>query len=160
MNARDDCYEPFYEDLAYELYKEREFESLRLEYGDIDRELRDFRKHTDRQLRGLNNERKSLARELWQEYQFDVARDAYEVDLDGETSITMPRNGSCRGEVPRPLTRKDKRRQRKEARKAQRFLRKFDERREKSCAVISGQEDRSFTSCGRCYVARVKVSTG
>jgi hypothetical protein len=27
-------------------------------------------------------------------------------------------------------------------------------------AVISGQEDRSFSSSGRCYVARVKVSTG
>jgi hypothetical protein len=138
MIASDDSYEPDWEDLAYERYKEREFESLRLEYGDIDRELRDYRKHTDRQLRDLNKERKSLEQELWQGYQFDVARDAYEVDLNSETSITMPRNGSCRREVPRPLTRKDKRKLRKDVRKAKRFLRNFDERREKSCAVISG----------------------
>jgi hypothetical protein len=116
MNARDDCYEPDDEELAYELYKEREFESWRSEYWDIDRELRDYRKHTDRQLRDLNKERKSLEQELWQEYRFDVARDVYEVDLDGETSITMPRNGSCRREVPRPLTRKNKRKLKKERR--------------------------------------------
>jgi hypothetical protein len=145
MNARDDCYEPDWEgyepddeELAYELYNEREFESLCLEYGDIDCELRDYRTHTDRQLRGLNKERKSLEQELWQGYQFDVARDAYEVDLDSETSITMPRNGSCRREVPRPLTRKDKRKLRKDVRKAKRFLRNFDECRERSCALISG----------------------
>ena len=122
MNARDGYYEPFDEDLAYELYKEREFESLRLEYGDIDRELCDYRKHTDRQLRDLNKERKSLEQELWQEYQFDVVRDAYEVDLDSETSINMPREGLRRDEASRPLTRKDKRKQKKEHRKAQRFL--------------------------------------
>jgi hypothetical protein len=77
---------------------------------------------------GLNKERKSLEQELWQGYQFDVARDAYEVDLDSETSITMPRNGSCRREVPHPLTRKEKRRLRKDVRKAKGFLRNFDAR--------------------------------
>src|SRR5262245_56503674 len=110
-------YEPDDDDFAWMVYQEREFESLRLEYGDIDRELRDYLKHTDRQLRDLNKERKSLEQELWQGYRFDVARDAYEVDLDSETSITMPRNGSCRREVPRPLTRKDKRRAKTKQRK-------------------------------------------
>ena len=103
MNARDDCYKPDDEELAYELYKEREFESMRLEYGDVDRELRDYREHTDRQLRGLSKERKSLAREIWQEYQFDVARDAYEVHLNSETSITMPREGLRRDKASRLL---------------------------------------------------------
>jgi hypothetical protein len=56
MIARDDCYEPDLEgyepddeDWAYELYKERALESYRTEYAYIDRELRDYRKHTDRQ---------------------------------------------------------------------------------------------------------------
>jgi hypothetical protein len=145
MNARNDCYEPDWEgyepddeDWAYERYKERVFESMRLEYGEIDRELRDYHKHTDRQLRGLSKERKSRECDLWNEYRYDVTNDTYEVDLDGETSITMPREGLRRDEASRPLTRKDKRRRRKDVRKAKRFLRNFDERREKSCAVISG----------------------
>ena len=145
MNARDDCYEsdwegyePDDEDWAYERYKERVFESMRLEYGEIDRELRDYHKHTDRQLRSLSKERKSCECDLWNEYRYDVTNDTYEVDLDGETSITMPREGLRRDEASRPLTRKNKRRRRKDARKTKRFLRNFDERREKSCAVISG----------------------
>ena len=123
MNVRDDCYAPDHEELAYELYKERKFESLRLEYGHIDRELRDCSKCTDRQLRDLDKERKSLRRELWSEYRYDVTSDTYDVDLDGETSITMPREGLRRDEAARPLTRKDKHRQKKGHRKAERFLR-------------------------------------
>src|SRR6266481_1693333 len=128
MNAPNDCYEPDDEELAYELYKEREFESMRLDCGDIDRELRDQRKRTDRQLRGLSKERKSLRRELWSEYRYDVTDDTYDVHLDSETSITMPREGLRRDEAHRPLTRKDKRRRRKDARKTKRFLKKFNER--------------------------------
>jgi hypothetical protein len=60
------------------------------------------------------------------------------VDLDGETSIIMPREGLRRDEASCPLTRKEKRRRRKAVRKAERFARNFDERREKSCAAISG----------------------
>jgi hypothetical protein len=55
MNARDDCYEPDDEKLAYKLYKERVCE------------LRDYRKHTDRQLRDLNKEKESLRRKLWRD---------------------------------------------------------------------------------------------
>jgi hypothetical protein len=40
----------------------------------------------------------------------------------------VPRNESYRYEDPRPLTRKDKRRRRKDARKAKRFLKEFNER--------------------------------
>jgi hypothetical protein len=137
MNAQDDCYEPDDEELAYELYKERVFEDMRIEYADFDRELRDYHKHTDRHLRDLNKEKKSLRRELWSEYRYDITDDAYDVDLDGETSVTMPREGLRRDEPSCPLTRRDKRRRRKDVRKAKRFLRNFDERREKSCAVIS-----------------------
>jgi hypothetical protein len=135
MNAPNDCYEPDDEDLAYELYKQREFESLRLEYGDIDRELRDYHKHTDRQLRDLNKERKSFRRELWSEYRYDVTDDTYDVDLDGETSITMPGEGLRRDEAPRPLTRKDKRRLKKDQRTAARCLRIWRTQWEKSRAV-------------------------
>jgi hypothetical protein len=43
MNARDDCYEPDDEGLAYELYKERQLEGYRIDYAYNDRELRDYR---------------------------------------------------------------------------------------------------------------------
>jgi hypothetical protein len=49
--------------------------------------LRDYHKHTDRQLRELSKEAKSLSRELWNGYRFDVAHDSYEVDVDDKTSI-------------------------------------------------------------------------
>jgi hypothetical protein len=120
MNARDDCYEPDDEDLAYELYKERQLEGYRIDYAYIDRELRDYRKHTDRQLRELSKERKSFARDCELEHEFDLAADCYY----GEPSIVESRNNKA----SRPLTRKDKRRRRKEARKAERFLRQFGAR--------------------------------
>ena len=128
MNARDDCYEPDDEDWAYELYKERALESYRREYAYIDRELRDYRMHTDRQLRELSREKKSFARDCKLELEFDLADDTYEVHLDSETSITMPREGLRRDEASRPLTQKDKRRQKKEPRKVKRFLKEFNER--------------------------------
>ena len=128
MNAPNDCYEPDDEDLAYELYKERQLEGYRIEYAHIDRELRDCGKHTDRQLRDLNKEKESLRRKLWREYCYDVTDDIYEVHLDSETSITMPREELSRDEPSRPLTRKDKRRQKKFHRKVKRFLKEFNER--------------------------------
>jgi hypothetical protein len=116
------------------------------EYWDIDRELRDYPKHTDRQLRNLNKEKKSVLQELWQGYRFDVVRDAYEVDLDSETSITMPRNGGCGRQVPRPLTRKDKRKLRKEGRARRRdFSKNLICARGEIPRSVSGEEDRSFT---------------
>ena len=130
MNAPDDCYEPDDEDWAYELYKERALESYRTEYAYIDRELRDYRKHTDRQLRGLSKEKKSFARDCKLELEFNLAANCYY----WEPSIVESRNNKA----SRPLTRKDKRRRRKDVRKVRRFLRNFYVRREKSCAVISG----------------------
>jgi len=127
MITSDDSYEPDWEDLAYELYRERVFESWRLEYAEIDRELRDYDKHTDQQLRALSKERQSIARELWQEYQFNVVDDTYEVDLDRRTSISVPREGSYRSSVLSPphLTRKEKRIRKKMGRRAERYLRQF-----------------------------------
>jgi len=126
MIASDDSYEPDWEDLAYASYKEREFESLRLEYAEIDQELRDYNKHTDQQLRDLSKERQSLARELWQEYQFDAADDTYEVDLNSKTSISVPREGGWdAASSPRNLTRKDKRINKKQIRRATRSLNNF-----------------------------------
>ena len=95
---------------------------------DADRELRDCRQYTDRQLRELNKERKAFALELRMEYRFDAASDSFDVDLNDKTSITVPREGFRRDEAPRPLNRKDKRRQKKEHRKAMRFFREFDAR--------------------------------
>jgi hypothetical protein len=110
MNARYDYYERDWtaeeEELAYELYEEKEFESLRLEYGDIDRELRDYGKHTDRQLREMGKLRKLLSRELSHKYSFVAEADSFGSD-------TPP---------PRVLTRKDKRQMKTERRRGGKFL--------------------------------------
>src|SRR6266487_6691539 len=95
MHARDDCYEPDWEgyepddeDLAYELYKERQLEGYRIEYAYLDRELRDYRKHTNRQLRELSKERKAFARDCMLEHEFNLAANCYY----GEPSIVESRN--------------------------------------------------------------------
>jgi hypothetical protein len=95
MNAPNDCYEP---DLAYELYKKRQLEGYRIEYADLDRELRDYRKHTDRQLRELSKERKAFARDCMLEHEFNLAANCYY----GEPSIVESRNNKA----SRPLTKK------------------------------------------------------
>jgi hypothetical protein len=73
MNAvvieSDDSYEPDCEDLAYQLYKDREFEQWVSWIREFEDQCRASTK-PDRELRNMNKERKALARELWQ----DVAR--------------------------------------------------------------------------------------
>jgi hypothetical protein len=98
MNAPNDCYEPDDEDLAYELNKERQLEGYRIEYAYLDRELRDYRKHTDRQLRELSKERKAFARDCMLEHEFNLAANCYY----GEPSIVESRNNKA----SRPLTKK------------------------------------------------------
>jgi hypothetical protein len=139
-------YEPDDQDLAYDKYREGVFESWRLEYGDIEGQLRDYRKHTDSQLRDLSKEAKSLARELWNGYQFDAATDSYDVDLNREHSITMPYNGAPRDEVPPTLTRKDKQRAKTERRRASRHLMQLGFLTKRGCSPrqVTGHEDRSF----------------
>jgi len=153
MTASDDRletgwegYEPDWEDLAYDKYREEVFGSWRLEYGEIEGQLRDYRKHTDSQLRDLSKEAKSLARELWNGYQFDAATDSYDVDLNGEHSITMPYNGAPRDEVPPTLTRKDKQRAKTERRRASRHLMQSGFLTKRGCSPrqVTGHEDRSF----------------
>ena len=133
----DDSYEPDWEDLAYQLYKEREFEqwvSLIRESGD---QCRASTK-PDSQLRNMNKERKALARELWQDYQFDVDSDSFEVSEDSEYYVTVPRNG-----VSPSLSRKDKRRMKGNLRK---HLRKeFGILTKRGCSPhqVRGYEDMS-----------------
>ena len=150
MSAADDCYEtdwegyePDLEDLAWELAKEKRFEEYLSCIRESERELRDYNKYTDRQLRDLSAEAKSLSRELREEYRFDAAHDSYELDLDGETSITFSRSGVCPKEVPGPLTRKDKRRRKTECRRALRQL-EFLTKRGRSPRRVRGHEDGSF----------------
>ena len=110
MNARDDCYEPDWtaeeEELAYELYEEKEFEYLRLVYGKVDQELRDYRKHTDQRLRKMGKLRELLSRELLRKYSFVAEADCFGSD-------TPP---------PRVLTRKDKRQRKTELRRGGKYL--------------------------------------
>src|SRR5437016_5110667 len=116
MIAPPDSYEPDCEDIAWECGKETKFESFRSERGDIIQAIRASSK-TDRQLRDASKDGKSIERELWDRYQFDVGTDSFEVSLDSEHYFTVPRNG-----VPRTLTRKDKRRLKKNRRKRARRL--------------------------------------
>jgi hypothetical protein len=102
MNARADCHRPDDEDLAYDLCKEDQFDSLRRDYVEVTAALRDYRKYTDQQLRGLKKEKESLRRKLWREYQYDVTDDIYDVHLNSETSTTMPREELSRDEPSSP----------------------------------------------------------
>jgi hypothetical protein len=139
-------YEPDAEEIAWELAKERRFEEWLSYIHESERELRDYHKYTDSQLRELSAEAKSLSRELRDEYRFDVVHDCYELGLDGETSITVSRSGVCLDEVPCPLTRKDKRRRKTECRRASRLLRPLEFLTKRGCSPrqVRGYEDRSF----------------
>jgi len=88
----DDYYEPDSEDLAWELAKEREVEQWVSCVRESEGQFR-ASTGTDKQLRNISKESKSIARDLLVEHRFDVVGDCFEVDLDGETSITVSRNG-------------------------------------------------------------------
>ena len=154
MIAEQDCsepdwenYEPDAEELAWELAKESRFEEWLSCIRESERELRDYNKYTDRQLRELNAEAKSISRELWAEYRFDVTHDCYEVDLDDKISITVSRSGVRADEVPPPLTRKDKRKRKTECRRALKQMKQlgFLTKRGRSPGQVTGYEDTSFT---------------
>lgn len=138
-----DGYEPDWEDLAYDLAKEREFEETVSHIHESERQLRDYDKYTDKQLHNINKEIKSLTLFLAEEYSFDVASDSWEVLLeDGETSVTVYRDGVSRERV---LTRKDKRRMKKNRRKRGRQLGILTKR---GCnpRQVKGYEGGSFTT--------------
>jgi pyruvate/2-oxoacid:ferredoxin oxidoreductase beta subunit len=90
-------------------YRVERFESLRRDYEDADRAIRDCRQYTDRQLRELNKERKAISSELWHEYRFVAEADSFGSD-------TPP---------PRVLTRKDKRQMKTERRRGGRYLKQL-----------------------------------
>jgi hypothetical protein len=121
LSYQDECrgeYEPDWEDLVYEQQREREFEQLVSYIRESERQLRDYNKYTDRQLRDVSKEIKSLAHDLRHEYQFDVAGDCFEGSIDDVNYFTVPRVPH----TPRTLTRKDKRRMKKNLRKRWRQL--------------------------------------
>jgi hypothetical protein len=90
-------------------FRQEQFESLRRDYLDADRALRDHGQYTDRQLRELNKERKAISSELWHEYRFVAEADSFGSD-------TPP---------PRVLTRKDKRQMKTERRRGGRYLKQL-----------------------------------
>lgn len=71
---RDLDYEPEYEDFAWELENKREFDSCVSYYHESERDIRASTK-PDKQLRELSKGRKSLARGLRQENEFNVDDD-------------------------------------------------------------------------------------
>jgi len=117
--------QPDAEDFAWMIAQEKEQTLLRSEYHETDQKLRDYQRHTDRQLRGFNKEKKSVARTLSWRHHFDVLSDSFEVEVGDDIYDTVPWDYSedFRGEVPRALTRKDKRRAKTKRRKAERNLR-------------------------------------
>ena len=127
-NYEADSYcEPDYEDFAYMIAQEREVASLRSEYHDADRQLRNYKKHTDRQLRALSKEKKGCARDLARAHQFDVVNDSFDVEIADDVWDTVPwpydEGEDVSYKAPRVLTRKDKRRAKAEQRRAARYLR-------------------------------------
>src|SRR5215813_10125668 len=87
-------YEPDLEDIAWWTAQEEQVKSLRSEYHDACRGLRDYHKHTDRQLRGFYKGKKATASYLGQHHQFDVVSDSFEVtvgpDLDFIDTVAWP----------------------------------------------------------------------
>jgi hypothetical protein len=127
----DDVYEPDAGEIAYMIAQEREIASLRQEYHRADRELCDYQKHTDRQLRAMSRKKKGCARRLARAYQFDVVSGDFEVEIAEDVWVSAGGPFDDEETVPRVLTRKDKRRERKAAR----FLRNRRAQWEKSRAA-------------------------
>jgi hypothetical protein len=137
-----DGYEPDWEDVAYDLAREREFEETVSGIHESKQQLQDYNKYTDRQLWRLSKQAKSDGRYLLSEYQFDVDADSSEVSLDGETYFTVSRDGR---EVERTLSRKDQRKMKKNRRKRARQLGILTKR---GCSPrqVKGCEGGSFTT--------------
>src|SRR5262249_53851076 len=136
----DSYYEPSPEDFAWMIAREKDLTSLRSEYHEAGRELRDYGAHTDRQLRGLNKKKKACKRILGRRHQFDVVSDSFDVLGDDLEPIgtflyceTIGDEDDYRG--PEPLNRKDKRRAKTERRKAEKNLRIWRTQWEKSHAA-------------------------
>ena len=159
MSAEQNCSEtgkitsPDSEELAWDLAKERRFEEWLSCIRENERELRDYHKYTDRQLRELSAEMRGISHELWREYGFDVASDCYEVDLDGETSISVSRSGARLDEVPGTLTRKDKRRKKTKQRRAASFLRirRMQWEKSRAASVVRKTGALSPVVAGMCH---------
>jgi hypothetical protein len=144
MNAvvieSDDSYEPDWEDLAYQLYKENEFESLLQGHDELDRGLHKHNR-TDRQLRNMNREGNAIARELSRGWSFDVITDTFDVLNDeGDHIASIPRRGGPREGVDcskfhRPPSRNDKRRAKTKQRRAAKNLKIWRTQWEKSRAA-------------------------
>jgi len=140
----DSYYEPDAEDFASMIAEEQEIASLRSEYHEAARELRNYGAHTDRQLRGLSKKRKASKRILRRRHHFDVVSDDMEVWIGGDvydyvsySDISGQEDETVSDEDPRDLTRKGKRRAKTERRKAERErnLRIWRTQREKSQAT-------------------------
>jgi hypothetical protein len=152
MIPPDDSYEPDTEELAYLFEQNAKFKALCEGHGVAERELRDYHKHTDRQLREANKEAKSIERELQIQYLYDVANDTFDVPVyadDDVNFITVHRNGAFYDKDLDPLTRKDKKRMKKRVRKQTRLgiwkRKRIWTKRGCSPRQVKGYEDKSFT---------------
>jgi hypothetical protein len=117
-------YEPDSDDFAYMIAWEREITSLRSDYHEADKALRNYQRYTDRQLRGLSSEKKFAKRYLASAHHFDVVNDSFEVEIGDDVYDTVHYchsigDGDDYKGLPN-LTRKDKRRAKTERRKYER----------------------------------------
>jgi hypothetical protein len=141
----DDPYEPDWEHIALERQEGERLKDWQNYTLEAERQLHDpryCRSQTDRHLHDSSKEVKSLKRALWEEYHFDFDNDCFEVLLeDGETSITLSRDGVHRDRVPHTLT---ARQEKKFLRRRKRRLKQFMTERGEKSAGVTGDEDRSF----------------
>jgi hypothetical protein len=150
-------YEPDAEDFAWMIAQEKEQTLLRSEYHEADQKLRDYQRHTDRQLRGFNKEKKSVARTLSRNHHFDVVSDSFEVEIADDVYATVPwpygEDEELSDEAPQPLTRKDKRKSKTKRRKAERNLRIWRTQWEKSRAASVVRKTRALPPvvAGMCH---------
>jgi hypothetical protein len=152
MIPPDDSYEPDSEECAYMLEQDAKFEAFCSTHDAAQRELRDYHKHTDRQLHDLSKERKSIARQLQGEFLYDVAEDSFDVPVytdDDVDFVTVPCNKVDRENDKDlgPLTRKDKRKMKKRFRELKRLgiWNRIWTKRGCSPRRVKGYEDMSFT---------------
>jgi hypothetical protein len=148
-NYEPDSYcEPDDEDFAYMIAQEREVASLRSEYHDAHRQLCNYQKYTDRQLRALSKEKKGCERDLAQAHQFDVVSDSFDVETADDVWDTVPwpyeEGEDVSDRASRVLTRKDKRRAKTKQRKAAKYLRIRRTQWEKSRAASLVRKTRAL----------------
>jgi hypothetical protein len=130
-------YQPDSGECALMIAQEKEITSLRSDYHEANKGLRNFQGYTDRQLRGLSKEKRFAKRFLASVHHFDVVNDSFEVEISEDVYVMIPYDTeSICNEDDYKGTRKDKRRAKTMRRKYERVRRILASKREKSALSL------------------------